>query len=138
VDAPCIEHAARLTGVELRQKRLEDEQVTTVCVLRKIQASSRATLIAAIATPLGAVLVALIAGWFALAQTREQARLQAAATARQVSEDADAGARLAERERAVEAALERQRSEFQRWAASRQVEAARAAEHRVAAEKRTR
>jgi hypothetical protein len=65
----CDEHARALAEVRTE--------------LRAIKVSSRATLVAAILTPLGAVAVAVVAGWFALAQTREQSGLRAEEAARQ-------------------------------------------------------
>lgn len=51
--------------------------------LRQVRSSSRATLVAAILTPLGAVAVAIVAGWFGLQQTREQATQRGAEAGRQ-------------------------------------------------------
>jgi hypothetical protein len=65
----CDAHARRLDAIEGR--------------LASLQSSSRATLVAAIATPLGAVAVAIVAGWFALQQTREQAAQRGGEAGRQ-------------------------------------------------------
>jgi hypothetical protein len=63
--------------------RQESKLAELEATLRQIRSSSRATLVAAILTPLGAVSVAVVAGWFGLQQTREQAGQRGAEAGRQ-------------------------------------------------------
>lgn len=138
MDRPCLEHMERLVAVEDRATAVEAEQVEQRALLRDLRSSSRTNLVATVATPIGAVAVAAVAGWFALAQSREQGRQQAAEKAAQVSLDVSSRRSLEAQEQAITAALARQREEFQRWELEREQEHARAEEHRVAASKRKR